>query len=93
MKNYELMYILVPELDENQIKEEITALNKILIDNGASIEGVNEWGLRDLAYEIKKQTKGYYVIISFTSDPIACQEFTRLVRLNQKVLRFLITTN
>lgn len=93
MKNYELMYILMPNLEEKDLKSEISALQKILSDNGAKITGINEWGLRDLAYPIKKQTKGYYVVVNYTSEPVACQEFTRLVRLDQKVIRFLITAN
>lgn len=93
MKDYELMYILMPNLEENDLKAESGSLQKILTDNGAKINGINEWGLRDLAYEIKKQTKGYYVVVNFKSEPIACQEFNRIVRLNPKVIRFLITAN
>ncbi len=93
MKNYELMYILMPNLEENDLKVESGSLQKILTDNGAKITGINEWGIRDLAYEIKKQKKGYYVVVNFQSEPIACQEFTRIVRLDSKVIRFLITAN
>ena len=85
MKNYELMYILMPDLAEN------AALQKILTDNGGKITGVNEWGLRGLAYEIKKQMKGYYVVVNFTAEPKAVSEFNRIVALDSKVLRFLIT--
>jgi len=93
MKNYELMYILMPNLEENDLKAESGSLQKILTDNGAKITGINEWGIRDLAYEIKKQKKGYYVVVNFQSEPVACQEFTRIVRLDPKVIRFLITAN
>ena len=91
MKNYELMYILMPDLAEDAIKAENTALQKILTDNGGKITGVNEWGLRGLAYEIKKQMKGYYVVVNFTAEPKAVSEFNRIVALDSKVLRFLIT--
>lgn len=91
MKNYELMYILMPDLAEDDLKKEIEALHKILTDNGAKITGVNEWGTRELAYPIKKQTKGYYVVTSFSAEPKAVLEFNRIVPLDAKVVRFLIT--
>ncbi len=91
MKNYEIMYILAPTLDESSTKTTIESLHKILTDNGANITGVKEWGMRDLAYPIKKQTKGYYVIVEFSAEPKALNEFDRIVRLDSRVLRFLVT--
>ncbi|MFA6829659.1 MAG: 30S ribosomal protein S6 [Bacilli bacterium] len=91
MKNYEIMYILMPNLEADATKAEIEALHKILTDNGAKITGVKEWGMRDLAYEIKKQTKGYYVVTEFTAEPTAVEEFNKAVAFNAKVVRFLIT--
>lgn len=91
MKNYEIMYILMPNLEADAIKAEIDALHKILTDNGATIQGVNEWGMRDLAYEIKKQTKGYYVVTTLACEPKAIDAFDRLARLDSKVIRFLVT--
>ncbi len=91
MKNYELMYILMPELSEEDIKNENAALQKIITDNGGKITGVNEWGMRDLAYEIKKQTKGYYVVVNFTAGGAVNAKFNSIVSLDSKVMRFLIT--
>ena len=54
MKNYELMYILMPTLAEEDIKAENAALQKIITDNGGKITGVNEWGMRDLAYAMPR---------------------------------------
>jgi small subunit ribosomal protein S6 len=91
MKNYEIMYILMPDLAADAIKDEIAQLAKILTDNGGKITGSNEWGMRDLAYEIKKQMKGYYVVTTATCDAKAVNEFDRIARLDPKVIRFLIT--
>ncbi|MCR4697900.1 MAG: 30S ribosomal protein S6 [Bacilli bacterium] len=91
MKNYELMYILMPNLEEEALKAENAALQKIITDNGGKITGVNEWGMRDLAYEIKKQTKGYYVVVNFTADGSVNAKFNSIVSLDPKVMRFLIT--
>lgn len=91
MKKYELMYILLPNLSETDIHAKNVALQKIITDNGGKITGVNEWGLKDLAYEIKKQNKGYYVVVNFICDNKALDEFNRVVPLDQNVLRYLIT--
>lgn len=90
MRKYELMYIVKPSLDEEARTAVIEKLHAILTDNGATIDSVDEWGLRELAYEIKDLTKGYYVVTNFTSDDQALNEFDRLTRINNDVLRFMI---
>ena len=91
MRKYEIMYILNSNLDETNRKSTIESLNKILTDNGAKISDVNEWGNRELAYEIKKQTRGYYVVTTLTSnDSKAVSEFDRLSKINTSVLRHMI---
>ncbi len=91
MKKYELMYILKANLDEAALMSEKEALSRILTDNGAQITKVTEWGLKDFAYEIKKERKGYYVILNFeTETNNAVNEFRRIVALDNNVIRFLI---
>ena len=64
MKKYEIMFILSAELDEASRNAEIESLKNVLVSNGANVLEVNEWGVRELAYEIKFQKKGYYFEIS-----------------------------
>ena len=90
MRKYELMYIVKPSLDEEARSAVIEKLHTILSDNGATFDSVDELGLRELAYEIKDLTKGYYVVTNFTSDDKALNEFDRLTRINNDVLRFMI---
>ncbi|HEY4537630.1 MAG TPA: 30S ribosomal protein S6 [Erysipelothrix sp.] len=90
MRKYELMYILKPTLEEEYRSELIERLHKILTDNGSTIEKVDEWGLRDLAYEINDFKKGYYVVTQFNSNNQAINEFNRLVRINKDVMRHMI---
>lgn len=90
MRKYELMYIVKPSLDEEARGALIARLHEILTSNGATIDNVDEWGLRDLAYEINDINKGYYVVTNFTSDDKALNEFDRLTRINNDVLRFMI---
>ena len=91
MKNYEIMYILRADLDEASRKEAIDALSAILTNNGAEVKNVDEsMGLRDLAYPIKDEVKGYYVVLKVTADTKATSEFNRLVKINRNVLRHII---
>ena len=91
MKKYELMYILMPTLSEEELEKENEKLQKLLTDNGAQITGVNKWGRRDLAYEIKKQTKGYYVVVELNAEGAIVDQATKVRLLDEKVMRFLFT--
>ena len=91
MRKYEIMYILKADLDEASRKEVMDKLAKLITDNGGSVEKTDEsMGLRELAYPIKDQTKGYYVVLKADLDNTAIYEFNRKVRHNPNVLRHLI---
>jgi len=93
MHNYEIMYILRANLDEAQRKEAVEKLSKILTDNGGEVKKVDEsMGLRDLAYPIKDEKKGYYVVLTCVLGNQAINEFNRLVRIDSNVLRHLIVS-
>ena len=94
MRKYEIMYILKADLDEAARKEAMDKLAKLLEDNGAKVENTDEsMGLRELAYPIKEQSKGYYVVLKVSMDNKAISEFNRLVRINPSVLRHLIVVD
>ena len=91
MKKYEIMYIVKANLDEETRNNVIGKLHDILTKNGATIAKVDEWGIRDLAYLINDESKGYYIVLDInTENDTAIKEFNRLVRINPNVLRFLI---
>ncbi len=91
MKKYEIMYILRSNLDEAARNEALAKVNAILTDNGAEILSVDEkMGLRDLAYPIDDELKGYYVVLKVSAENNALKEFDRLVKINRNVLRHLI---
>jgi len=93
MKKYELMYIVKDGLDEEARKAEIEKLHKILTSNGAKLGEVKEWGLRNFAYPIDKQIKGYYVVVKLTAENAALNEFARLAKINPNVVRHLFTVD
>ncbi len=91
MRKYEIMYILKADLDDASRKDVMDKLASIITSNGGKVENTDEsMGLRDLAYPIKDQTKGYYVVLKVNMDNVAINEFNRLVRINPSVLRHLI---
>ncbi len=94
MRKYEIMYILKADLDDAARKDAMDKLAAIITDNGGKVENTDEsMGLRDLAYPIKDQTKGYYVVLKADMDNVAINEFNRLVRINPVVLRHLIVVD
>ncbi len=94
MRKYEVMYILKADLDDAARKDAMDKLAAIITDNGGKVENTDEsMGLRDLAYPIKDQTKGYYVVLKADMDNGAINEFNRLVRINPVVLRHLIVVD
>lgn len=93
MKKYEIMYILNANLEEAARKEEVSKLQGILEKNGAKVTDTKEWGVKDLAYPIKKQMKGYYVILKVSAEVAVLKEFDRLAKLNTNVIRHLITVD
>lgn len=91
MRKYEVMYILRADLDEAARTDVMDKLAKIITDNGGKVEKTDEsMGLRDLAYPIKDETKGYYVVLKVEMGNEAINEFNRLVRINPSVLRHLV---
>lgn len=90
MKKYELMYIVNANLDEEARDALIERMHTVLTDNGATIDKVDQWGLRDFAYEINHMTKGYYVVVEFTGEGGAVDEFKRLALINRDIVRHMI---
>ena len=90
MTKYEIMYIIRPTVLEDDRKVLIEELNTIFTSRGAELTKVNEWGMKELAYEIQKHKKGYYVILDVVTNDEARIEFDRVVRIKEDVIRYLI---
>ena len=91
MKKYEIMYILKADLDDASRNELIGKISDKLTVDGGTIDNVNEWGLRDLAYEINKETKGYYVVVEATvANAAVIAEFNRVAKFNANILRHIV---
>lgn len=91
MRKYEIMYIIRPNLEEAAMKELIERFNNVLTENGATLDKVDEMGKRRLAYEIEDFREGFYVLMNVTAEPAAIAEFDRLMKINDNVIRLLVT--
>ena len=89
MNKYEIMFIVKPDVEDDVRNNLIENFKNILTNKEGTVDNVNEWGLRDFAYEIKDYTKGYYVVVDTTTTPENIKEFERLSRINANVLRHL----
>ncbi|WP_053217733.1 30S ribosomal protein S6 [Virgibacillus senegalensis] len=87
MRNYEIMYIVRPDIEEEAQTALIERFNKILTDNGAEIDKVDEKGKKRLAYEINNYRDGYYVLINFKGDENAINEFDRQAKYSDDIIR------
>ncbi|ANB55751.1 ribosomal protein S6 [Anoxybacillus sp. B7M1] len=90
MRKYEIMYIIRPNMDDEGRKAVVERFNGILTENGAEITNVKEWGKRRLAYEINDFRDGYYMIVNVMSEPKAVQEFDRLAKISEDIIRHIV---
>lgn len=91
MTQYEINYIIRPNIDEADKAELVKRFDAILTDNGATIIESKDWSKRRLAYEINDFREGIYHIVTIeTSEATAIQEFDRLAKINNDILRHII---
>lgn len=87
MRAYEVMVILDPNLEERTIEPSLDKYLNVIRKDGGSVETVDVWGRRRLAYEVKKNTEGIYAIVSLQAEPATVKEFERQLSLNESILR------
>jgi small subunit ribosomal protein S6 len=87
VRAYEVMVILEPSLEERTIEPSLDKYLNVIRKDGGSIDSVDVWGRRRLAYEIKKNAEGIYAVINLNAEPDTVKEFARQLGLNESVLR------
>ena len=88
MRTYESIFIVHPEVVGDDQVALIDKYKTILSDQGADVLKVENWGTRTLAYQVKKQSKGCYVLVIFDAEPTVIAEFERRMRIDEKVIKF-----
>ena len=87
MRAYELMVILDPNLEERTVAPSLDTYLNVVRQDGGSVENVDVWGRRRLAYEINKKPEGIYAVIELKAEPATVKELDRQLGLNESILR------
>ena len=90
MSAYELMYIVKPDLDDQAVQQEIEKVGHLIETNGGQVKKVTPWGKRRLAYTVKDNREGHYVVAEFDLDQAKVQEVERVLKISDTVFRHLL---
>ena len=88
MRKYETIFILDPDLEEEKAQAAIEKVKGIITQTNGEILKIEDWGKRKLAYEVKKKSKGHYVLIHFSGSPASLSELERNFRVMDAVIKF-----
>ena len=91
MRNYELICIVQPDLDETAFNETVERVKDWITDAGGKVDKVDIWGKRKLAYLIRKQREGQYVLLNVSLPAEATAELDRNIRFLEPVMRYMLT--
>lgn len=89
MHRYETLFILHPEIPEAQVRETLDRVRRLIEGMDGQIAEMQDWGIRDLAYPIRKQPRGTYVLAQYSARPEVVKELERTLKLADEVLRFI----
>ena len=87
MRAYEVMVILDPSIDERTVESSLDKYLNVVRTDGGSVESVDVWGRRRLAYEVKKSAEGIYAVVTLNAEPATVKELDRQLTLNESILR------
>jgi small subunit ribosomal protein S6 len=82
------MLILPPEADESVVTGALDRITRVVGEGGGAVGNVDRWGRRRLAFELDRNTEGYYVVVEFTAEPTVITELDRTLHLADEVIRF-----
>jgi len=89
MRIYENLFIVKPDATEEEIDHLVEQMSKNITTTGGTVDKVDKWGKRRLAYRVEKQREGYYILLTFTAGSQAVREFERRMRVQDAVIKFL----
>ena len=90
MRNYELMFVIKPTLEEEATMNVVASMKTVLENEKAKIVSENNMGRRELAYEVKGFKNGYYYLITVEAKPEAVKEFDRVANINEDIIRHIV---
>ncbi len=89
MTKYESVLIARQDLGASQVNNIVSDMSKVIADQGGEVVRVDNWGLKNLAYRIKKNRKGHYVLLNISAPAQAIAEYERLLRVNEDIIRYM----
>ncbi len=90
MNSYELLYIIDNGLADEAKEALVNKINAVVTDNGGTVDGIDKWGTRKLAYAINYKTEGYYVLVNFSAPATLPDEVERVLRITDGIMRFMV---
>ena len=87
MRKYEIAVIINPDVDDRQVNGLLEKPLDVFSKAGGTVDNIDVWGRRRLAYDIQKKSEGIYVVVNFQSDPATAQELDRQLGLSEVILR------
>jgi small subunit ribosomal protein S6 len=91
LRPYEVMVILDPDLEERTVAPSLDTYLNVVRQDGGTVENVDVWGKRRLAYEINKKSEGIYAVVQLSAEPATVKELDRQLTLNESVVRTKVT--
>ena len=90
VESYELVYIVRPEVTDEELEAKIEAVNQFIISRDGVVEDIQKWGKRKLAYPIKHAMEGHYILTRFNLGTLRCQELENNLKISEDILRHLL---
>ena len=87
MRNSELMVLVDPEVDERTVEPTLNKFLEVVTKDGGTVENIDIWGRRRMAYEINKKAEAIYAVVNFTAEPQTASELDRVLGLNESIMR------
>jgi small subunit ribosomal protein S6 len=87
MREYELMVIINPEVEDRAVDPTLKKFLEVVTKDNGTVDNIDIWGRRRLAYEIQKKSEGIYAVVNFTATPQTAQELDRVLNLNEAIMR------
>lgn len=88
LRKYESMLVMVPTLSEENVTSELEKVQKFIKEHDGEILNLDNWGKRNLAYEINDLREGYFSVLYFNLNPEQINEYERIIKLNENIIRY-----
>ncbi len=89
MRTYEELFIVKPDATEEEIEQVVEQVQNLITSGGGTVDKIDKWGVRKLAYRVRKQHEGFYILVQFSLSPEAVKEIERRLRVSDLVLKFI----